>query len=192
MSSAEPMIHPTAVVDGGAKLGAGSKIWHFCHVMSGAEIGQNVTLGQNVFVASTVTIGDRTKVQNNVSLYDGVSIESDVFLGPSCVFTNVRNPRSEVNRRGEFEPTMVAKGATVGANATIVCGVSIGSYAFIGAGAVVTKDVPPHALMLGVPAVRQGWVCSCGETLPDPPYAHCQRCGSSYTLMGDGNLRKDS
>ena len=186
------MIHPTAVVDEGAKVGAGSRIWHFCHVMPGAAIGRRVTLGQNVFVASTVRIGDGTKVQNNVSLYDGVTLESDVFLGPSCVFTNVRHPRSTVSRRNEFEPTLVGRGATIGANATIVCGIKIGAYAFVGAGAVVTREVPAHALVTGVPARQSGWVCSCGETLVTQPNMDCQRCGASYTLSNDGLEQKDS
>jgi UDP-2-acetamido-3-amino-2,3-dideoxy-glucuronate N-acetyltransferase len=156
--------HPTAVVDAGARVGAGSKIWHFCHVMRGARIGDRCVLGQNVFVATGGRIGDGCRIQNNVSVYDGVELEDEVFVGPSAVFTNVRNPRAAVDRRAAFTATCVGRGATIGANATIVCGVTIGAYAFVGAGAVVTRDVAPHAVVTGVPARRTGWICRCGET----------------------------
>ncbi len=159
--------HPTAVIDEGAKIGRDSKIWHFCHIMGKAEIGDQCILGQNVFVADHVRLGNNVKVQNNVSLYTGVICEDDVFLGPSMVFTNVINPRSAVNRKNEYKATLVKKGATIGANATIVCGVTLGEYCFIGAGAVVTKDVKPHALMVGVPAVQKGWVSRAGEILKE-------------------------
>jgi len=145
-------------------VGAGTKIWHFCHVMSGARIGPRCVLGQGVFVGGGVRVGARCRIQNNVSIYDGVELEDDVFIGPSAVFTNVRNPRAAVDRRTKFERTTVRRGATVGANATIVCGVTIGEYAFVGAGAVVAKDVEPHAVMMGVPARRSGWICRCGAT----------------------------
>ena len=157
--------HPTACVDEPASIGPGTRIWHFCHVMSGARIGAGCTLGQNVFVGAEVVVGDRVKVQNNVSLYDGVLVEDDVFLGPSCVFTNVKNPRAAVSRRGELSTTWLGRGCTVGANATVVCGVRVGAHAMIGAGAVVTRDVVEHALVVGVPARRVGWVGEAGERL---------------------------
>jgi UDP-2-acetamido-3-amino-2,3-dideoxy-glucuronate N-acetyltransferase len=156
--------HPTAVVDRGSRIGAGTKIWHFCHVMAGANIGALCVLGQNVFVAASAIVGDGCRVQNNVSIYDGVTLEAEVFVGPSATFTNVRTPRAFVNRRAAFEPTVVGRGATIGANATIVCGVTIGEHAFIAAGAVVTRDVAPFALCAGVPARRTGWICRCGAT----------------------------
>ena len=152
------------MVDRGARIGAGTKIWHFTHVMGGARIGERCVLGQNVFVAATAEIGDGCHVQNNVSVYDGVRLGPSVFVGPSAVFTNVRNPRAGIDRRGAFQATIVGAGATIGANATIVCGVTIGPYAFVGAGAVVTRDVPAHAVVTGVPARRTGWICRCGET----------------------------
>lgn len=150
--------HPTAVIDEGCRIGAGTKVWHFSHLMPGAVIGENCVIGQNVFVADQVQIGNNVKVQNNVSLYEGVTCEDDVFIGPSAVFTNVINPRSAVNRKNEFKKTIVRKGATIGANATIICGIEIGKYAFVGAGAVVTKDVLPYALVTGNPAVQTGWM----------------------------------
>jgi UDP-2-acetamido-3-amino-2,3-dideoxy-glucuronate N-acetyltransferase len=168
--------HPTAVVDRGARIGAGSKIWHFSHVMAGARLGVRCTLGQNVFVAGQAQLGARCRIQNNVSIYDGVVLGDDVFVGPSAVFTNVRNPRAAVDRRGDFERTTVGDGATIGANATIVCGVAIGACAFVGAGAVVTRDVAPHAVVSGVPARRTGWICRCGETRSSAKKAITQ-CG---------------
>ena len=175
-------IHPTAVVDEPVSLGPGTKIWHFCHVMSGASLGPGCSLGQNVFVAKTVTMGANCKVQNNVSLYDGVTCGDDVFLGPSCVFTNVSTPRSAVNRRGAYERTTLENGVTVGANATIVCGTRLGAHAFVGAGAVVTKDVPAYALVVGVPARIAGWACACGVRLETQPSTTvtCSACGARY------------
>jgi UDP-2-acetamido-3-amino-2,3-dideoxy-glucuronate N-acetyltransferase len=158
-------IHPSAIVDEGAQVGEGSRIWHFVHVCGGAKIGKGVSLGQNVFVGNKVTIGDNCKVQNNVSVYDNVHLEEGVFCGPSMVFTNVYNPRSLIERKNEYKDTFVKKGATLGANCTIVCGVTIGEYAFIGAGAMVNKDVKPYALMVGVPAKQIGWMSQYGEKL---------------------------
>ena len=174
-------IHPTAIVDEGARIGPETKIWHFCHVMSGAEIGAGVVLGQNGYVGGTAVIGDGCHIQNNVSIYDSVILEEEVFVGPSAVFTNVRNPRTHVERKGEFSVTRVGRRATLGANSTVVCGATVGAYAFIAAGAVVTRDVLPHALMTGTPAVRVGWACACGEILPKggKPLS-CERCGASY------------
>ena len=177
--------HPTAVVDRGAGIGGGTKIWHFCHVMAGARIGARCVLGQNVFVGGRAIVGDGCRIQNNVSIYDGVRLENDVFVGPSAVFTNVRVPRATVNRRDEIEPTSVGSGATVGANATIMCGVRLGAHAFVAAGAVVTRDVPPHALVAGVPARRTGWVCSCGATISrGRSRPLCAICGVSATPRG--------
>lgn len=173
-------IHETAIVDAGAQIGSGTKIWHFCHVMGSAQIGENCILGQNVFVGNNVRLGNHVKVQNNVSLYEGVVCEDDVFLGPSMVFTNVINPRSAVERKNEFKPTLVKKGASIGANATIVCGVTLGEYCFIGAGAVVTKDVKPFALMVGVPARQKGWVSRSGAILGDDLV--CPETGEKYVL----------
>jgi UDP-2-acetamido-3-amino-2,3-dideoxy-glucuronate N-acetyltransferase len=158
MSARAFFAHATACVDEPADIGEGTQIWHFCHVMAGARIGRGCVLGQNVFVAAGAVVGDRVRVQNNVSLYDGVAIEDDVFLGPSCVFTNVTMPRAEVRRRGQFEQTRVRRGATLGANATVVCGVTLGRHAFVGAGAVVTRDAGDYALIVGVPGRRTGWV----------------------------------
>src|SRR5215472_5033980 len=180
-------VHPSAVVDEPCQIGEGTKIWHFSHVMPNSQIGRKCNLGQNVHVASGVRIGDNVKIQNNVSLYAGVEVEDEVFCGPSMVFTNVTTPRSHVNRKSEYRRTMVKQGATLGANCTIVCGTTIGRYAFIGAGAVVTKDVPDHALMLGVPARQAGWVCKCGLTLKisaASPLALCASCGDAYSLDG--------
>lgn len=176
--------HPTAVIDEGAQIGTGSKIWHFCHVMSSAVLGERCILGQNVFVGPKVTIGNGVKVQNNVSIYQGVEVADDVFLGPSMVFTNVNNPRANVERKDEFRKTHVGKGASIGANATIVCGHDIGAYAFIGAGTVVTKDVPPYALMVGNPARQIGWMSAHGERLHFDPEGHatCPATGQVYQL----------
>jgi len=179
-------VHESSYVDEGARIGAGTRIWHFCHVMPGARIGRDCTLGQNVVVMDGVVLGDRVKVQNNVSIYEGVELEDDVFCGPSMVFTNVSNPRSQVSRRDEYERTLVRQGTTIGANATIVCGVTLGEYSFIGAGAVVTTDVAAHALVAGVPARRIGWACRCGERLDEGRKAICERCGARYRLTGDG------
>ena len=181
--------HESAFVDEGASIGDGTKIWHFCHVSSGATIGANCTLGQNVFVSGTGIVGARVRIQNNVSVYDGVVLEDDVFVGPSAVFTNVKNPRSEVSRKHEFLKTRVGAGATIGANATIVCGVSIGRYAFVGAGAVVTADVKPFALVVGVPAHHAGWMCRCGERLGAD--LTCAACGRRYRET-DGELVETS
>ncbi len=169
-------VHPSSYIDEPCQIGAGTRIWHFCHVMQNATIGKGCSLGQNVMVASDVVIGDNVKIQNNVSVYTGVMIEDDVFLGPSCVFTNVINPRSQINRKAEYQRTLVRRGATIGANATLVCGATIGRYAFIGAGAVVRGDVPDYALMLGVPAVRKGWMSRHGHRLPAPDASGVMRC----------------
>ncbi|MCB9169596.1 MAG: N-acetyltransferase [Flavobacteriales bacterium] len=176
--------HPTAVIDEGCTIGAGTRIWHFSHVMGGCTIGRNCNIGQNVVVSPEVVLGDNVKVQNNVSIYTGVVCEDDVFLGPSMVFTNVVNPRSAVNRRGEYLRTLVKKGATIGANATIVCGHDIGEYAFIGAGAVVTKEVLPYALMVGNPARRTGWMSEYGHKLvfDTRGEAACPESGQRYRL----------
>jgi UDP-2-acetamido-3-amino-2,3-dideoxy-glucuronate N-acetyltransferase len=178
--SDEPFVHETAVVDPGAEVGPGTKIWHFCHVMPGARIGRDCMLAQNVFVASGAVIGDRTRVQNNVSIFDGVVLEEGVFVGPSAVFTNVHHPRTGFDRHGQFEHTLVRRGATIGANATVVCGVEIGERALVGAGAVVTRDVVAHAVMTGVPARRTGWACDCGAPLPEPEGGTCVECGRSF------------
>ena len=178
-------VHESAYVDEGAEIGEGTKIWHFSHVMSGARIGRNCTLGQNVFVAKNVRIGNNVKIQNNVSVYEGVELEDDVFCGPSMVFTNVKNPRSAYPRRGQYTKTLVRRGATIGANATIVTGVTLGSWSFVAAGAVVTKDVPDYALVAGVPARIVGWVCECGERLSfEGEEATCPACGKSYRKEG--------
>jgi UDP-2-acetamido-3-amino-2,3-dideoxy-glucuronate N-acetyltransferase len=179
-------VHESSYVDPGASIGAGTKVWHFCHVMPGAVIGERCSLGQNVVVMSGVRIGSDVKIQNNVSVYEGVTLEDHVFCGPSCVFTNVINPRSEVPRRDAYQATLVRRGATIGANATIVCGTTIGEYAFIGAGAVVRGEVAPYALMVGVPARRIGWTCRCGVRLePEGGAAQCRECGRRYRETGD-------
>ncbi len=188
-------VHPTAIVDEGAQIGEGCRIWHWVHVCGGAKIGKGVSLGQNVFVGNKVFIGDHCKIQNNVSVYDNVTLEEGVFCGPSMVFTNVYNPRSLIERKSEYRNTLVKKGATLGANCTIVCGVSIGEYAFVGAGAVVNKDVPAYALMVGVPAKQIGWISEYGEQLKLPlqgqAKATCAHTGHVYTLQ-DNILQKQT
>ncbi|NLW03780.1 MAG: N-acetyltransferase [Pseudomonadaceae bacterium] len=185
--------HESAIVDAGAQIGEGSRVWHFVHVCGGAKIGKGVSLGQNVFVGNKVTIGDHCKIQNNVSVYDNVHLEEGVFCGPSMVFTNVYNPRSLIERKDQYLDTLVKKGATLGANCTIVCGVTIGEYAFIGAGAVVNKNVPAYALMVGVPAKQIGWMSEFGEQLDLPLTGNgqtkCQHTNTLYTLK-DGVVTK--
>jgi len=175
------MIHTSAIVDSGAQIGFGTKIWHWTHVCSGAIIGKECSLGQGVYVGNDVIVGDFVKIQNNVSVYDAVRLESYVFCGPSVVFTNVYNPRSAVPRKGEYRPTVVKQGATLGANATIVCGITIGKYSFIAAGALVNRDVPAYALMMGVPAKQKGWICKCGLKLANNFLVDCE-CGLRYRL----------
>jgi UDP-2-acetamido-3-amino-2,3-dideoxy-glucuronate N-acetyltransferase len=183
---AEYFVHSSSYIDQGAEIGMGTKIWHFCHIMTNARIGCDCNIGQNVFIGSNVVIGNRVKVQNNVSIYEGVVLEDDVFLGPSMVFTNVINPRSHVTRRHEFQSTLVKKGASIGANATIICGVTIGKYGFVGAGSVVTKDVPDYALVLGTPARFQVWMCKCGERLYfEEESSKCMSCGLQYKNQND-------
>lgn len=179
-------IHPSAIVDDGAFLGEGTRVWHFAHVCAGARIGAGCSLGQNVFVANDVCIGDRVKIQNNVSVYDAVVLDDDVFCGPSMVFTNVYNPRSAVIRKHQYRPTRVHRGATLGANCTVVCGVTIGQYAFVAAGAVVNRDVPDFALVAGVPARQIGWISRHGERLTFSPSGHatCPQTGERYLLQG--------
>lgn len=185
-------VHPSATIDPGAEIGEGTKIWHYSHVMSGAKIGRNCVLGQNVFIGRNVCIGNGVKIQNNVSVYEGVELEDYVFCGPSMVFTNVINPRSEVERKSEYRRTLVKRGATLGANCTIICGVTIGKYAFVGAGAVVTKDVPDYALVVGVPARIVGWVCECGEKLQfNDRKAICQMCGKSYQKVAENQVERE-
>ncbi len=179
-------IHESAWVDEPCEIGPGTRVWHFCHVMAGSRIGRDCSLGQNVFVASGVVIGDRVKIQNNVSVYTGVVLEDEVFCGPSMVFTNVVNPRSEIPRKDEYRETRVRRGATLGANCTIVCGHEIGRFAFVGAGAVVTRDVPDYGLVLGTPARRVGWMCRCGVRLPDGgSELVCAACGNRYRERGE-------
>lgn len=174
-------VHESSYVDEGARIGSGTKIWHFCHVMPGAVIGERCNLGQNVVVMSGTVIGNNVKIQNNVSIYEGVTLEDDVFCGPSCVFTNVINPRSHVSRKSEYLPTLVKRGASIGANATIICGGTIGEFAFVGAGAVVRGDVPAYGLVVGVPARQVGWICACGVRLEVVRgAATCPACGSAY------------
>jgi UDP-2-acetamido-3-amino-2,3-dideoxy-glucuronate N-acetyltransferase len=182
-------VHPTAIVDEGAQIGCGSRIWHWVHVCGGAEIGKGVSLGQNVFIGNKVLIGDHCKIQNNVSIYDNVTLENGVFCGPSMVFTNVYNPRSLIERKNEYKNTLVKKGATLGANCTIVCGITIGEYAFIGAGAVVNDDVKPYALMVGVPAKQIGWMSEYGEQIPaslvEGEEYICPHTSQKYKLIND-------
>ncbi len=185
-------VHPSAYVDEPCEIGPGTKIWHFCHIMQNARIGANCNLGQNVFVASGVVIGSNVKIQNNVSVYAGVELEDDVFCGPSCVFTNVINPRSQIVRHGQYQRTLVRRGATIGANATVVCGVTIGQYAFIAAGAVVRTDVPDYALMAGVPAVQKGWMSRHGHRLGEKDADGnwlCPESGWRYREVEPGVLR---
>jgi UDP-2-acetamido-3-amino-2,3-dideoxy-glucuronate N-acetyltransferase len=189
VSDARGAVHASSFVDEGASVGAGTKIWHFCHVMSGAVIGERCNLGQNVVVMNGVRIGNNVKIQNNVSIYEGVEIEDDVFCGPSMVFTNVMNPRSHVSRKDEYRKTLVRRGASIGANATIVCGVTLGEFSFVGAGAVVTKDVAPFAVVAGVPAKRIGWMCHCGESLPKGGAGTCGVCGTKYVRSAKGIKR---
>lgn len=188
-------VHESAIVDAGVQIGVGSRVWHFAHVCGGAQIGQGVSLGQNVFVGNKVTIGDNCKIQNNVSVYDNVHLEEGVFCGPSMVFTNVYNPRSLIERKDEYKDTLVKRGATLGANCTIVCGVTVGEFAFVGAGAVINKDVPAYALMVGVPARQIGWMSEYGEQLDLPlegkAEAICTHTGSKYQLNGNTLVRND-
>ena len=188
--------HETAIVDDGAQIGSDSRVWHFVHVCGGAKIGQGVSLGQNVFVGNKVVIGDHCKVQNNVSVYDNVTLEEGVFCGPSMVFTNVYNPRSLIERKDQYRDTLVKKGATLGANCTIVCGVTIGEYSFVGAGAVINKDVPAYALMVGVPAKQIGWMSEFGEQLDLPLTGNaesvCSHTGAIYRLSGSTVIKEQA
>jgi UDP-2-acetamido-3-amino-2,3-dideoxy-glucuronate N-acetyltransferase len=193
MSESETLFfsHPTAVIDAGCHIGKGTKIWHFCHIMPNCSIGENCNIGQNVVISPEVVLGRNVKVQNNVSIYTGVTCEDDVFLGPSMVFTNVNNPRSAINRKNEYAKTIVKKGATIGANATIVCGNDIGEYAFIGAGAVVTKNIPAYALVIGNPAKQTGWMSEYGHKLKfnKEGLASCPESGEKYSLE-NGSVSK--
>jgi len=186
--------HPSAIVDEGAQIGEGSRIWHFVHVCAGARIGKGVSLGQNVFVGNKVVIGDQCKIQNNVSVYDNVTLEEGVFCGPSMVFTNVYNPRALIERKDAYRDTLVKRGATLGANCTVVCGITIGAFAFVGAGAVITQNVPDYALMVGVPARQIGWMSEYGEQLDLPVHgdgvAQCPHTGVRYRLRG-GVMRRE-
>ena len=188
--------HESAIVDAGAQIGEGSRVWHFVHVCGGAKIGQGVSLGQNVFVGNKVVIGDHCKVQNNVSVYDNVTLEKGVFCGPSMVFTNVYNPRSLIDRKDQYRNTLVKRGATLGANCTIVCGITIGEYSFVGAGAVINKDVPAYALMVGVPAKQIGWMSEFGEQLDLPLTGNaesvCSHTGAIYRLSGSTVIKEQA
>ncbi len=188
MKNDDVYVHPSSFVDEGTQIGSGTKIWHFCHIFKGAQIGQNCKIGQNVVVHPTAIIGSNVKIQNNVSIYDGVILEDDVFCGPSCVFTNIINPRSAIPRNSAefYQKTLVRKGASIGANATIICGVTIGRYAFIGAGAVVTKDVGDYELVYGNPARRHGWMCECGNKLTFIRHkSQCKVCSKKYIKQKD-------
>ena len=187
MESNSPQIHPSAIIDPGASIGNGTRVWHFVHIMPTAVIGENCILGQNVYVDNNVRIGNGVKIQNNVSVYNGVTLEDEVFIGPSVVFTNVIDPRAFIERKNEFKPTLVKKGASIGANATILCGLTIGEYALIGAGAVLTRDVPDFALMMGNPATQKGWVSRAGATLEFDAHdrAICPRNGETYILINN-------
>jgi UDP-2-acetamido-3-amino-2,3-dideoxy-glucuronate N-acetyltransferase len=189
VESPQYFAHPTAVIDANCEIGAGTKVWHFSHVMPKSRIGRNCNFGQNVVISPGVIVGDRVKIQNNVSVYTGVELEDDVFCGPSMVFTNVINPRSHIERKHEYRRTLVKRGASIGANATVVCGNTLGCYSFIAAGAVVTKDVPDYALMMGVPAVQAGWMCECGIRLADGGEVQCLECGRQYRIE-DGECRE--
>lgn len=185
-------IHPTAVIENGATIGEGTNIWHFCHIMPRAIIGNHCNLGQNVFIDNHAIVGNHVKIQNNVSIYNNVQLQDDVFIGPSAVFTNVINPRSFIERKNELKPTLVKKGATIGANATIICGIIIGEYAMIGAGAIVTKDVLPHALITGNPGIQKGWVSEAGNTLQFDKNneAVCSYNQQKYSLVDDNHVAK--
>lgn len=183
---AKYFVHPTSIVEDNVEIGPNARIWHFCHVMGPSSIGADTNIGQNVFIAGNVRIGRNVKIQNNVSVYEGVIIEDEVFCGPSMVFTNVVNPRAFVSRKDEYRTTRVKRGASIGANATIICGATIGAFSFVGAGAVVTRDVPDFALVFGNPARRRGWVCRCGEKLEfEEEKARCKRCAGEYEILGD-------
>ena len=184
MSESTYFAHATACVDDGVSIGDDTKIWHFSHIMKGTSLGKNCNIGQNVVIGPDAVVGNGCKIQNNVSVYKGVTLEDDVFCGPSMVFTNVFNPRANIRRMDEARPTLIKKGASLGANSTIVCGVTVGSFAFVGAGAVVTRDVPAHALVYGNPAKMHGWVCECGEKLGHDLV--CPACDKKYVLAGDG------
>ncbi len=184
-------VHPSSYVEDGAEIGAGTKIWFFSHVQGGTTVGKNCILGQNVNLDKNVVLGDRVKIQNNVSIYNGVVVEDGAFLGPSCVFTNVINPRGFIERKTEFQATRVGRGASVGANATVICGNDLGDYCMIGAGAVVTKDVPAYALMVGMPARRLGWICRCGVRLPAGADLTCTDCGDRYREVEDALIALD-
>ena len=187
----EYFAHESAYIDEDVRIGSGTRIWHFCHVMPGAKIGRDCTLGQNTFVGRGVMIGDRCKIQNNVSVYEGVTLEDEVFCGPSCVFTNVSNPRVSYPNEGPYEKTLVRSGASIGANATIICGITLGRHAFIGAASVVTADVPDYALVYGVPARLQGWMCECGERLHfEGTEGHCPSCGRDFLLSSPTSVRE--
>ena len=185
-------VHETAIVDEGASVGPGTRIWHWVHVRDGARVGSDCVLGQNVYVGPGVVIGNGVKIQNNVSVYEGVTLEDEVFVGPSAVFTNVINPRSTVDRRDQFRATLVRRGATIGANATILCGLELGEYAFVGAGTVVTHAVPDYALVVGNPARQIGWMCRCGTRLADRHRTSCLTCGLEYEVRGLGLVRLSS
>lgn len=189
MAKKNYFVHKSSYVDKGVNIGKGTKIWHFCHILEGSTIGKDCKIGQNVVIGPDAIVGDNVKIQNNVSVYKGVVLEDDVFCGPSCVFTNVFNPRSAVPRMDEIRPTLVKKGASIGANATIICGHVIGKNAFIGAGAVVTKDVPAYAIIYGNPAKQHGWMCECGEKLDfKSGRARCAACGKIFKKTGKGGI----
>jgi UDP-2-acetamido-3-amino-2,3-dideoxy-glucuronate N-acetyltransferase len=190
MMEKEYFVHPTSIVDEPVEIGEGTKIWHFSHIMSGAKIGRNCIIGQNAFISSGATLGNNIKIQNNVSIFDGVILEDDVFCGPSMVFTNVFNPRSFISRKKEFRQTVVGRGATIGANATIICGNKIGQYAFIGASSVVTKDIPDYALVYGNPGRVKGWICQCAEEIVfRSRRTKCRACGKRYQKDRSGVKR---